>query len=110
MVPAWSLLKELAWLIINIEDRYENYIIMKSKEHSSQRHINIHGLFTSQDCSSGGHCEERRRLPRFARNRLNKLMLLTRNDEITTLSSIARDDVVNYREWAATKQTSLRGA
>jgi hypothetical protein len=31
-------------------------------------------------------------------------MLFVENDEITTLSSIARDDVVYHREWAATKQ------
>jgi len=37
-------------------------------------------------------------------------MLVAENDEITTLSSIARDDVVAHREWTATKQTSLRGA
>jgi len=60
------------------------------------------GLFTSQDCCSR-RCKKRRRLLRFARNRLSNLMLLARNDEITTLSSIARDDVVNYREWATTK-------
>ena len=40
---------------------------------------------------------------RFALNRLGNLMFLARNDEITTLSSIARDDVVNYRKWATTK-------
>jgi hypothetical protein len=40
---------------------------------------------------------------RFALNRLGNLMSLARNGEITTLSSIARDDVVNYRKWAATK-------
>jgi hypothetical protein len=37
-------------------------------------------------------------------------MLAAENEEITTLSSIARDDVVVHPEWAATKQTSLRGA
>jgi hypothetical protein len=31
-------------------------------------------------------------------------MLDAKNDEITTLSSIARDDVVFHRDWAATKQ------
>jgi len=31
-------------------------------------------------------------------------MLVAENDEITTLSSIARDDVVFHRDWAATKQ------
>ena len=36
-------------------------------------------------------------------------MLVAENDEIITLSSIVRDDVVVHREWTATKQTSLRG-
>jgi hypothetical protein len=31
-------------------------------------------------------------------------MLVAENDEITTLSSTARDDVVVHRDWAATKQ------
>ena len=36
-------------------------------------------------------------------------MLIAENDEITTLSSIARDDVVIHRKWTATQQTPLRG-
>ena len=36
--------------------------------------------------------------------RRGNLMLLTRHDEITTLSSIARDDVDIHCEWAATQQ------
>jgi len=35
-------------------------------------------------------------------------MLVEENDEITTLSSIAHEAVVVHREWAATKQMSLR--
>ncbi len=31
-------------------------------------------------------------------------MLVAENDEITTLSSIARDDVVVHHDWTATKQ------
>jgi hypothetical protein len=31
-------------------------------------------------------------------------MLVAENDEITTLSSIVRDDVVVHRNWVATKQ------
>jgi hypothetical protein len=44
-----------------------------------------------------------KKILRFALNRLGNLMLLARNDEIATLSSIARDDAVNYRKWATTK-------
>jgi len=36
--------------------------------------------------------------------RRGNLVLLARNDEIITLSSIARDDVVVHRECAATPQ------
>ncbi len=36
--------------------------------------------------------------------RRGNLMLLAKYDEITTLSSIARDDVVLHREWAVTQQ------
>jgi len=53
-------------------------------------------------------------LPRFARNRLSNFMLLVRNDEITTLSSIARDDVVKlpqmgYNEADVVRLARLKG-
>ncbi len=36
------------------------------------------------------------RFLRFARNRLVNLLLVAENDEITTLSTIARDDVASH--------------
>jgi hypothetical protein len=53
------------------------------------------GLFTSRGCCRLC-CEER--------SECGNLMLDAKNDEITTLSSIARDDVVVHRDWVATKQ------
>jgi hypothetical protein len=52
------------------------------------------GLFTSRGCRRR-RCEER--------SDSGNLMLVAENDEITTLSSIARDDVVVHRACAVTK-------
>jgi len=52
------------------------------------------GLFTSRGC---------RRLCCEERSECGNLMLVATNDEITTLSSIARDDVVVHRDCAVTK-------
>ncbi len=57
--------------------------------------IRFSELFTSRGCRRR-RCEER--------SECGNLMLVAMNDEITTLSSITRDDVVYHREWAATKQ------
>ncbi len=51
-------------------------------------------LFTSRGCCRLC-CEER--------SECGNLMMVAENDEITTLSSIARDDVVVHRACAVTK-------
>ena len=54
----------------------------------------LRGLFTSRGCRRR-RCEER--------SECGNLMLVAKNNEITTLSSIARDDVVIHRDYAVTK-------